>query len=383
MYQDILIDTVQRAERSVKSIPQSEKGTTVTNEPAQPQRLRVVASTPISEELISRVVSTEPRIDFVRDQSLLAPQRFAGDHTGDPSFHRNPEQQRAFEELIDSAEVLYGVPDEQPAALRRTVRNNPGLRWVHTMPAGGGGQVKGAQLTRDELDRISFSTSAGVHAEPLAEYAVFGLLAGAKTLPRLLRQQRDIRWTDRWEMGLLSQQRILLVGLGGIGRVIAAKLAALGVSVVGTSRSGTPVPGVDELVHPDDLADAARDVDGIVVSLPGTAATEGLVDAKVLRAAKPGFTLVSVGRGTVVDEAALIDALSDDQIGFAVLDVFASEPLAPDNPLWTDPKVLISPHTAALNSAEDRLIAELFADNATRFLDGRPLRNRVDTVEFY
>jgi phosphoglycerate dehydrogenase-like enzyme len=348
-----------------------------------PPRLRVVASTPISEELIDRVVRAEPRIDFVRDQSLLAPQRFAGDHAGDPSFRRTPEQQQAFEDLVDSAQALYGVPDEQPAALRRTVRNNEGLLWVHTMPAGGGSQVKAAQLTDDELNRISFTTSAGVHAEPLAEYAVFGLLAGAKTLPRLLKQQRDIHWTDRWEMGLLSQQRILLVGLGGIGRVVAAKLAALGVTVVGTSRSGTPVPGVHEIVHPDDLADAARDVDGIVVSLPGTAATEGLVDAKVLRAAKPGFTFVSIGRGTVIDEPALIDALRDGHMGFAALDVFASEPLAVDSPLWTDPKVLISPHTAALNSAEDRLIAGLFAENATRYLDGRPLRNRVDTVEFY
>jgi phosphoglycerate dehydrogenase-like enzyme len=343
----------------------------------------VVASTPISEELIDRIVRAEPRIDFIRDQSLLPPQRFAGDHVGDPSFRRTPDQQRAFEELVDSAQALYGVPDEQPAALRRTVRNNDGLKWVHTMPAGGGSQVKAAELAEDELSRIDFTTSAGVHAEPLAEYAVFGLLAGAKSLPRLLDQQRAIRWTDRWEMGLMSQQRVLLVGLGGIGRVVAAKLSALGVTVVGTSRTGTPVPGVAELVHPDDLAHAARDVDGIVVSLPGTAATEGLVNAKVLRAARPGFTLVSVGRGTVIDEPALVDALRDEHVGFAALDVFASEPLAADSPLWTDPRVLISPHTAALNSAEDRLIAELFADNATRYLDGRPLRNRVDTVEFY
>ncbi len=349
----------------------------------RPERLRVVASTPISEDLIARIVAREPRIDFVRDQSLLPPQRFAGDHIGDPAFRRSAEQQRAFEDLVDTAQALYGVPDENPAALQRTVRRNPGLLWVHTMPAGGGGQVKAADLTADELDRIAFSTSAGVHAEPLAEYALFGLLAGAKTLPRLLRQQREARWTDRWEMGLLSTQRVLLVGLGGIGRVVAAKLATLGVTVIGTSRSGEPVDGVHELVHPDYLVDAARDADGIVVSLPGTAATEGLVDARVLRAAKPGFTLVSIGRGTVIDEPALIEALRDEQVGFAALDVFASEPLPTDSPLWTDPRVLVSPHTAALNSAEDRLIAELFADNATRFLDGKPLRNRVDTVEFY
>jgi phosphoglycerate dehydrogenase-like enzyme len=164
----------------------------------RPQRLRVVASTPISEELIDRIVATEPRIDFVRDQSLLPPQRFAGDHAGDPTFQRTPEQKRAFDKLVDSAQALYGVPDESPAALQRTVRNNPGLLWVHTMPAGGGRQVKAAQLTADELGRISFSTSAGVHAEPLAAYAVFGLLAGAKSLPRLLEQQRG-RIVGRWD----------------------------------------------------------------------------------------------------------------------------------------------------------------------------------------
>ena len=86
--------------------------------------------------------------------------------------------------------MLYGVPDEKPALLARTVAANPGLRWVHTMPAGGGAQVKAAGLTEADLARVAFSTSAGVHSEPLAEYAVFGLMAGAKTLPRLLRSNR-------------------------------------------------------------------------------------------------------------------------------------------------------------------------------------------------
>ena len=343
----------------------------------------MVASTPVSEELIDQVVRDEPRIDFVRDQSLLPPQRFPGDHSGDPDFRRTPEGQRAFEELIDSAEVLYGVPDEQPAALRRSVRANTGLRWVHTMPAGGGAQVKAAELSDADLARVAFTTSAGVHAEPLAEYAVFGLLAGAKTLPRLVQQQRRRQWSDRWAMGLISEQRILLVGLGNIGRTIAGKLKALGATVIGTSRAGEPVEAVDELVHPDQLVEAVGDVDGIVVSLPGTVATNGMVGSEVFAAVRAGVTVVSIGRGTVIDEASMIAALAAGQIGFAALDVFAAEPLASDSPLWRDPNVLISPHTAALNPAEDRLIAELFARNATRFLNGDELINRVDTVEFY
>lgn len=347
------------------------------------ERLRVVAATPVAEELIAEIVEAEPRIDFVRDQALLPPQRWPGDHSGDPDFTRTPEQQRAFEALVDSAEVLYGVPDEKPDALARTVAANPGLRWVQTMPAGGGAQVRAAGLGEADLERIAFSTSAGVHAQPLAEYAVFGLMAGAKTLPRLLAQQRRAEWSDRWTMGLIGEQRILLVGLGSIGRATATKLAALGATVVGTSRSADRIADVDEIVHPDDLAGAVTGVDGIVVTLPGTAETEGLLDADVFAAVKPGVSLVSLGRGTVVDEQAMIAALDDGRVGFAALDVFAAEPLPPDSPLWRHPRVLVSPHTAALNAAEDRLIARLFARNAGRFLDDRPLINRVDTVEFY
>lgn len=346
-------------------------------------RLRVVAATPISDELIARVVELEPRIDFVADQSLLPPMRHPGDHGGDPSFERTDEQQAAFDALVDSAEVLYGVPDETPSALARTVAANPGLRWVQTMPAGGGAQVKAAGLDSEQLERVAFSTSAGVHSDPLAEFSVFGLMAGAKTLPKLQALQRDRVWGSRWTMGLISEQTILIVGLGTIGRATAAKLSALGAHVIGTSRHEESVEHVDEIVAPSAIAHVAGRIDGVVVTLPGTAQTEKLVDASFFEALRPGATLVSVGRGTVIDEEALLAALEGGRVGFAALDVVAEEPLAEGSPLWSHPSVLISPHTAALNAAEDRLIAELFARNATRFLDGEELVNRVDTVEFY
>jgi phosphoglycerate dehydrogenase-like enzyme len=120
-----------------------------------------------------------------------------------------------------------------------------------------------------------------------------------------------------------------------------------------------------------------------VLTLPGTDATEKRFGAVVFDAVMPVGLRVSVGGGTVVDEDALLPALRDGRIAFAALDVFATEPLPHHSPLWSEPNVLVSPHTAALNSAEDRLIAELFAANATRFLDGDELTNRVDTVDFY
>jgi phosphoglycerate dehydrogenase-like enzyme len=347
------------------------------------KRLRVVVATPLAEQHCELIERLEPRIDLIREQSLYPPMRHPADFSGDPSFRRTPAQQQEFEDMVDSAEALYGIPDVDPAALRRTADANPGLRWVHTMAAGGGGQVKDAGLSQDQLSRIIFTTSAGVHGGPLAEFAVFGVLAGAKDLGRLFAQQHDRRWTGRWEMRQVSEMTVLVVGLGGIGQEVVEKLAGLGATVIGTSRHGRPVDHVDRLIQVDDIMSTVPEVDAIVLTLPGTAATEKLIGADVFAAVKPGTILVNVGRGTVVDEDALLAALRDGRIGFAALDVFATEPLPESSPLWAEPNVLVSPHTAALNSAEDRLIAELFAANATRLLDGDELVNVVDTVDFY
>lgn len=346
-------------------------------------RLRVVVATPLSEANCALIESLEPRIELVRDQSLLPPMRWAADFNGDPSFKRTPEQQAAFEALIDSADALYGIPDVDPAQLNRAANSNPNLKWVHTMAAGGGSQVGAANLNDAQLTTIAFTTSAGVHGGPLAEFAVFGVFAGAKSLPRLMAQQKSHEWSGRWEMGQISEQTILVLGLGGIGQEVAKKFSALGAKVIGTSRRPVEVVGVSEVIHPDDIVAVAPRVDAVVATLPGTASTIGLLGKEYFAAAKPGVIVVNVGRGTVIDEDELIKAIQSGVVGFAALDVFANEPLATNSPLWDFPNVLVSPHTAGLNFAEDRLIAELFAANATRFLDGQELINRVDTVEFY
>lgn len=346
-------------------------------------RLRVVMATPLDRSLCELIVELEPRIDLVWEPSLMPVRRYPTDYRGDPAFTRTPQQQHQFDAMLDSAEVLFGIPDVDPVALRRTVQANPRLRWVQTMAAGGGGQVRAAGLTPDNLAQVVFTTSAGVHGRPLAEFALFGLLAGAKMLPRLLSQQRDHEWTGHWPMRQLSDQTVLVLGLGGIGREVVRLLTAFGCTVIATSRRETAADGVAEVVHPDHLEDVLPRVDGLVVTLPGTDATNRLVGEPLFSGIKPGATLVNVGRGTVVDEPALISALGSGQIGYAALDVFASEPLNPSSPLWEMPNVLISPHTAALTAAEPRLIAELFARNAGNLLDGRPLVNIVNTVEFY
>jgi phosphoglycerate dehydrogenase-like enzyme len=345
--------------------------------------LRVVLATPLDEELCQLVEQREPRLTLIRDHSLLPPQRHAGDHWGDPEFVRTTAQQSRFEELLDTAEALYGIPAESATALRRTVEANPALRWVHTTAAGGGSQVRAAKLSKNDLNRVEFSQSAGVHAEPLAEFALLGVLAGLKNLPRLQSAQAQAQWAPRWTMQLISDQTIVLVGLGSIGRAVAAKLALLGAHVIGVHRREVDAPGVDHIVPVEQLVDVAAQADAIIMTLPGTAATEKMLSAEVLARVKPGVTVVNVGRGTTIDEDALITALQDGRVGYAALDVFAKEPLPGESPLWGMSNVLVSPHTSALHPGEDRLIAELFAANAGRLLDGKPLINRMNTVEFY
>ncbi len=346
-------------------------------------RLRVVAAVPLSEELCRLVEALEPRVEVIRDHELVHPMRGPADWSGDPDHVRTAQQQAAFDAMVDSADALFGIPDVDPAALARTVAANPRLRWVMTTAAGGGAQIKAAGLDRQALDRIVFTTSAGVHGGPLAEFAVFGVMAGAKGLPRLLADQRTRTWPERWEMRQIDEMTVLIVGLGGIGAECARRFHALGARVWGTTRSGEPVAGVDQLVPLEDLVDAASEADAVVVTLPGTAQTHHLIGADVLAAIKPGAIVASVGRGTVIDEHALLHALEEDRVSFAALDVFEQEPLASDSPLWTHPRVLVSPHTAALSSKEEERIARRFAEDAARLLDGLPLHAEVDTVEFY
>lgn len=347
------------------------------------QTLRVVVATAFDVDLAALMREREPRLELVVEPELLPPMRHAADFAGDPSFTRTPAQQRRFERLLLSADALYGIPDVDPRLLARTVHDSDRLRWVHTMAAGGGSQVRDAGLTREELSAVLFTTSAGVHGDSLAEFAVFGVLAGAKHHPRLRRQQDAHEWSGRWPMRQVSDLSVLVYGVGGIGRRVAHKLRALGAHIVGVSRRGSGPVEFDEVILPESVAGVLGRVDAIVSTLPGTHATEGLIGADVFEALGPRTTIVNVGRGSVIDERALIAFLTANPDAFAALDVFEIEPLDPRSPLWDLKNVIVSPHTAALTDGEERRIAELFAENARRLLDGEPLLNRVDTVEFY
>ncbi len=345
-------------------------------------RITVVLATPLAADLRSLITDVDPRVELLADEALLPSQRNPDDHAGDAAFRRTEDQQLAFEAMLAKADVLYGIPDGSSKALSAAVRSNPGLRWVQTMAAGGGAQVKAAKLNAEELRQVVFTTSAGVHGTTLAEFAMFGLLAGAKDLPRMRIQQEERRW-NRWTMRQVHEQTVLIIGLGGIGKETARLAKALGARVIGVKRRPEPVPFVDEVFGTDQLPQLVGRADAIILTLPGTTETEGLYGTDLIAATKPGAVIINVGRGVVVDEPALIAGLQSGHLSSAFLDVTAVEPLPLDSPLWGMPEVVLSPHTAAHSDQEDRRIAELFAKNLRKFLDGEEMMNVVDIERFY
>jgi glyoxylate/hydroxypyruvate reductase len=348
-------------------------------------RTQVLIASPLEAELVARIEAADPRAEVLFEPDLLPPARYPGDHRGDPGFRRDPEGEDRWKALLDRAEVLFGVPGDSADGLAEVARATTGVRWVHATSAGAGEMVRRADLAPEDLARVTVTTSSGVHAVPLAEFAVFGLLAVAKELPRMVADQQAKAWPEvRQPLRELRGQALFLVGLGEIGREVARLGKALGMRTVGFRRTpGPPPPSVDEVHGPQDLAGLAGGADTMVVSLPLTEQTAGLIDRAVIDRLPGHCIFVNVGRGGVVDEPALIDALAGRRIAGAVLDVFATEPLPPDSPLWSLPNVLVTPHAAALSARENERIVELFADNLRRYLDGRPLANVVEPGVYY
>jgi phosphoglycerate dehydrogenase-like enzyme len=330
----------------------------------------VVIATPVEAELVERLRTVDERLDVRFEPDLLPPPRWPCDHAGDPAWSRTPEQEERFEALVAGAEVLFGFPREDPAQIAWAVRTAPGLRYVQATYAGAGQQLAAAGLTREELERIVWASSAGVHATPLAEWSIFGILAFVKDLPRLRREQAAHRW-GHYPVPELRGMTVLVAGLGAIGREVARLAEAFGMTVLALRRDEGDL---DELLP---LADA------VVVTLPLTDETRGMFSRRRIVAMRPGAIFVNVGRGGVVDETALVEALRSGHLLGAALDVFADEPLPAESPLWELENVIVSPHTAALSVRENERIVDLFAENLRRYLAGEELLSRIRTSVFY
>jgi phosphoglycerate dehydrogenase-like enzyme len=331
--------------------------------------------TPAAEQRLREAVPEGWRMHVVR-----APTVSDGDGSDAPSDEAR--------EAIAEAEVYFGF-GLAPALLRAA----PRLRWVQSAAAG----VRGALTPEFRARDILLTNAAGIHAEPMGDYVLGGVLHFLRGLDVAVERQRAATW-DRgaWVDPAaapmpamareLSECRVLVIGAGGIGQAVARRFTALGAECTAVRRRpelGTP-PGFATVVGQDAIDAELPRHDVVVLSAPATDATEGLLDARRLGLLRPEAIVVNVARGTLIDEAALAEALTARRIRGAVLDVFAEEPLPADSPLWRLPNALVTPHVSGVSPARfwDRMGA-LFLENWERYRGGESLRNLVDVSAGY
>ncbi len=329
----------------------------------------------LEPEHVERIRQVDDRLEVLYEPSLLAPPRYIADHTAPVT--RTPEQEARWRELLARAEILFDFDRSSGPELARRA---PGVRWVQATSAGIGDYVRKMGYA-ESMPETVFSTASGVHARPLAEFCIMVMLAFHKKLLLSLRDQRERRWY-RFAAGELDGQTLVIVGVGRIGKEIARLARAFGMRVVGVKRTivGVDPEGLhlDALYAPGDLPRALAVAQNLVLIAPHTSETSGMIGARELATLPRGAVFINIGRGALVDEPALIESLRSGHLLGAGLDVFAQEPLPPDNPLWGMENVIVCAHSASTAYRENERITDLFCRNLRRYLDGEPLLNRFD-----
>ena len=341
----------------------------------------VVISSFFEEEFVRRIREVDGRLKVLYRPDLVPPPRWEGDHNGPEGWGRSPEQEEEFLEILAEAEVLYDFPRGHVEDLLEVA---PGLRWVQGSMAGAGEVARAAGLVETD---VVVTTASGIYSGPLAEFVLMGMLQHVKDLD-LLRRDKSAKTWRQGTTGTLERKTLCVVGTGSIGRAIADRARPFGMRVVGVKRtvSGEDAAwsSFDELYETGDLQDVLAGADFVALTLPGTPQTEGLFDAETIAAIKPGAYFANVGRGKVVEEAALVEALSSGHLSGAALDVFEVEPLPEESPLWGMEDVIISAHTTdvvpeLINAAQ----TDLFCENLRRYLAGEDLINVLDKRLLY
>jgi phosphoglycerate dehydrogenase-like enzyme len=281
------------------------------------------------------------------------------------------------EPLLGDVEIAAG--HISPELLLRM----PHLRWYQQWGAGADWLLRYPEAAN--LDFV-LTNASGVHAVPISEHIIGMLLMFSRGLHRAVRAQATHTWRrpEYSEVFELAGKTMLLIGVGAIGERTALLASALGMRVEGIrNHPEHGVAHVAEMYAPDQLHERLAHADVVVLTVPLSQATRGLVGAAELRAMKPAAYLVNIGRGGTVDETALCQALNEGWIAGAALDVFEKEPLPPDSPLWTMENIIITGHYAGATPKYDRRAFDIFLDNLRRYRDGTPLRNEVDKQAGY
>ena len=338
----------------------------------------IFITSPLEAEQVERIRAVDPALRVLYEPDLLPPIRYIADHVGEP-MQRSPDQQRHWRELLGQADILWDIPSAEDLPFAKS------LRWIQTTSTGVGATI--AKRGLDKTD-VVVTTARGVHAGPLAEFTFLALLSHFRGLRQMQEEQRGHQWIRNCGEEVAGRT-LVTIGAGDLARGCAKLARAFGMRVVAIARDPAKSRAHNDLfdaVLPNsELHAALGKADAVVITVPALPSTENMIDRAAIAAMRPGIALVNIGRGTVIDEAAMIDALRSGHIGFAGLDVTLVEPLSPESPLWDMPNVLISPHSASTVSTENRKITDIFIHNLRCWLDGRPqeMKNLLDKQLLY
>lgn len=268
---------------------------------------------------------------------------------------------------------IKGDPDAFPA---EPIVNCPSLLWAHI----GGAGVD--HMGGWDAARLTVTNSSGIHKELMAQYVTAAMVFFTQHLALYMRQQQAHHWQRRDCINLRGKTAVV-VGFGNIGQEIGRVAHTFGMHVIGIRTRPKANTAADEVLSVDRLADAARQADFFILSLPLTSQTRGLIGASILDALKPGGVLINVARGGIVDEEALLASLGENRLAGAVIDVFEEEPLPPDSPFWDMENVIVTPHSSSDFAGWERAVADLFCDNCERMNQGSALINGVSPTRGY
>ncbi len=254
--------------------------------------------------------------------------------------------------------MAFGVAVTQdifPAAKR--------LKWVHAFGTGVDGIIDQPGLSKD----VIVTSTRGIHGAPLSEIAILHMLSLARNFPRSLRSQDKHEW-DRFRAKTLQGKRLGILGVGLIAEALAPRVKALGMTVVGISRTPRALDSFDEWKSRDDLATAVADLDFLVLLIPLDDTTRHIIDARIINAMKQGAYIINIARGGVIDEVALREALTSGHLGGAALDTVHQEPLDKDDPLWDAPNIIITPHLGGFYDTYPEDSMDQISFNIRKFL---------------
>jgi phosphoglycerate dehydrogenase-like enzyme len=351
--------------------------------------VNVTIALPVADELHEAIRQADPRLNVT---ALTRAQRrvYRG---GRPLWAGYPEPPRAEDESEEEArERLEPILQETEVLLTNPivpddiVDRSPNLKWLQLTSAGVDRLLDAPVVNSN----VTVTTASGIHATPISEFVIGAMLAFAKGLPKAFRAQQERAWRPFWP-DELEDKTVGVLGVGAIGARVVKLAKALDMRVLALRRSvdrrlsgdQAGMPGVDEMLPPEDLPYILAESDYVVIALPLTPDSRDLIGESQLRSMKSNAVIVNIGRGAIIDEGALVRALKEGWIAGAALDVFHQEPLSPESELWGLENVILTPHISGGTPRYMERAVGLFCENLRRYLAGEELRNVVDPTRGY